>query len=345
MSVLRNRAGGALCLLCIVVVNMAWGVHVRNSGAKNGLRLAGEAGQEPEKRPDDGGVPIQRARIDAFINQVAGYRTFDDVVAGMLDRPGGPKAFDIVFDAGVQSQDINPQTHFLQVLADRRTARLYAFLSEETPAEACRMADAVFREQLAAHRRQWEQELVIPEGGLGDRAIRNRLGMPLQLRYTRHATCVGMFLCACFCEPGDALAKLNEWEEELAGIKARIDGDAELSRRFANEFEMEGRIEPLYRLNLMFLVLDRHRPGLSQEVVDRLPGGLPPFLKLEQQPLCRWDAETNPFDFTAVHRGVQPDAEGALLQVRFRRDWANFQASPDAQRFILEKVTDAVREL
>ncbi|MFG0331978.1 MAG: hypothetical protein ACF8TS_01325 [Maioricimonas sp. JB049] len=80
-------------------------------------------------------------------------------------------------------------------------------------------------------------------------------------------------------------------------------------------------------------------------MVDKLPGGLPPFLQLEQQPLCRWDAETNPFDFTAVHRGVQPDAEDALLQIRFRRDWANFQASPDAQEFILEKVTDAVREL
>lgn len=345
MSLFQMRAFRVVCLVSVVSFGVPGISQIRNLADADDSPSPGEQRPELPRKADDAGVPVQRARIDAFIEQVAEYRTFDDVVAGMLDRPGGPNAFDIVSSAGLQSHDLNPQTHFVQVLADRRTARLYAFLSEETPAEACRKASDVFEEQLAAHRRQWEQQLVIPEEGLGDRAIKNRLGMPLSLRYTRHATCVGLFLCACFCEPDDVLAKLDQWEKELAGIKEQIDGDAELRRRFLNEFNGDGRVEPLYRLNLMFLVLDRRRPGLSQEVVDGLPGGIPRFFPLEQQPLCRWDAETNPFDFTAVHRGVQPDATDALLQIRFRRGWANFQASPDAQSLILKHVTDAVREL
>lgn len=338
----KPRIAAVAAVATLVAANVMWVALFSANHVTDASQALGEA--PPQRGGQDDASP-QRARVDSFIQQVSGFRNFDEVVEGLLDHPGDPNATDIVFAAGFQTQDLNPQTHYLQVLADRRTSKLFEILSREPHGVACRKATEVFEQQLAAHRKLWEQRLVHRGGAPAEVAIRNRQGMPLQLRHTRHATCVALFLCACFCEPKDVIAKLDHWQDTMSGIASQFDAGDRWYRATLSDFNLDGRVQPLYRLNILCLVLDRQRAGLSQEVLDDLPNGMSRHFRLKEVPLCRWDAPTNPFDFGAYHRGDPVDDDDVLMQVRFRRGWGVFQQSPVAQEQILNYVTRVVAGL
>jgi hypothetical protein len=333
-------------LITVAAPSLIWWGWFRRLAADESAALLDRQSAAHQAALRDAGVPIQLARIDAVIAQVAHYRSYDEVVAGLLDRPGGRTAFDIVLAVSMQTQDAMPETSFLQVLADRRFARMIGYLNETPRAEAARRAAATFDEQLEAHRLQWEHLMVmLREGHAADKAIRNRLGMPLSVRYTRHAVCLSLMLCAWYAEPAVVLRKLDGWRAMIEEFRLRLDAEPALKGSVHSEWVFNSGPERLFVFNLLLLVADRHQPRLSEDAIAALPGDLPKLLRLERRPLTRWDAETNPFDFTAVHRGVPIDEQDALGEVRFRRGWDFFQAQPTGQDQIIEHLRAGVSKL
>ena len=133
----------------------------------------------------DGGAPIQRSRIDAFIDQVGTYADLSALATGLNDEVLGGE--DIVFVAGGYSSDAQPQTAFLRVVADRRVARLVGMMNRLDKDVAGRFSLDLFNKKL--HRYESGQNQVIDDWLDGDGKYE---AVPIRENY--HAVAAACFL-------------------------------------------------------------------------------------------------------------------------------------------------------
>lgn len=332
-SVVTRKAKGAVLLaaLCAVQV-VAVALYFRSRGIADDLHTSDDdARQRAQQQFREAGVPIQRKRIDDFIAQTRAYPDLDALAAGLNDRVQTEDQFDIVFAVGVQTQDPMKEMQFAKVLADRRVARMYALLKALPAADAAREAAALVDAKLRIHDEYLRG--LTASGGRRERGA--------DVRRNFHALSASVFLCAVFCDAQTVLEKVDKWNDTIGRLVDEVKADPALRRPLWNEFFLYGRPEKLYLLNLYAFALEQSvaltAKQLEQKLDIREPG-----LFLERVPFTTWDAHTNYFDFTRVHRGVPVDAGNALFEVSFARSWRHLQFRDTQQEALLSHVRASI---
>jgi hypothetical protein len=294
-----------------------------------------------EEQHRTAGVPIQRKRIDDFIAQTAAYADFDATAAGLNDRL--KTDFDIVFDVANHSNDANPQLHFAMVLADRRVAKLFAYLNKMTPEEASRKAALLVDAKLKIHEADLATAVSDAKRVFGNPKPKEfyEIGdFPVRLNF--HALHSAVFLCAAFCSPEIILSKIDKWESVAERQVSEVAADP-VWNVLERSVVRYGKAEKLYLLNLFAFILEQNAGLEAQEVEQKAELKVSRFK--ERLPFCAWDAKTNPFDFTARHRGVPVDDSRMLMEVSFARSWVWPQDDDAEQGVILARVRKLIEQL
>ncbi len=283
------------------------------------------------RRQLEAGVPVARARIDEFIDGVSSC-DFEQCSA-YLHQQTSPGE-DLVFDVGVHSQEIDPSMRFAQVLADRRVAKLHALLKAMPAAVAAQRADVLFEEKVDIHESDWLRAIERRREG-GDGPGANPPMIPIS--YNVHALSAALFLCAAHCEPQILVQKLDRWNSRLRNVVAMIRRERELMWLWG-QASMDALPENLFLLNVYTFVLERHGCAQAEQLKELTGQPIPPFTTV---PFCAWDAHTNPFDFTHIHKGVPVDESKVLMNVSWAKSWGGLDTNEERQQQIL----DAVRAL
>ncbi len=350
-------AVGAVCGLQLVAIAL----YFRNRAVGDDVKsAAAPTAGERQRQFIEGGVPVHRKRIDDFIAQVAAYPDFDALAAGLNDRV--LNGDDIVFAVGVQTQDPVPQMQFAKVLADRRVARLYAMLDQMPDSQAAQSAAKLVDAKLDLHAkgfasriadwrdgvRQRSDERPVNLEEVGDRAVHAKVLDGLEgARLDFHALSASAFLCAAYCEPLTTLGRIDRWNETIGLHVDEIMTQPLFNRsRLRHDAGRYGRPEKLFLLNLYVLVLERHAGLMVREVQKRVDIPMPwPAMFEERVPFGAWDAHTNFFDFTHLHRGVPADDANVLFEVSLTRSWYGMGSDQAWQDRLLGRVRTLIEEL
>ncbi len=322
----RSKAVIIAVVVSLCVIQVA-GLLAYRAYRQDGKTLTGSRMEEDELRLS-GGVPVQRKRIDDFIQQVASLDEFDKLAIGLNDRIDAD--FDIVFHAGAQTNAPNPQMQYARVLADRRAARLYSMLAAMPPDEAAKKAAELFESKLAIHSEGLTR-------GIADWRDGDGVIEPVPISLNHQALSVALFMCASFCDTVTVFAKLAEWDSVIGRSVDDVVTDQKLWQ-LRNEVVTYGRPENLFLVNVFAYLLQRggcFSIGVLESVANQ---SLPQF---ENMPFYAWDAHTTEFDFTHVHRGVPTDKSKELFAVPFARDWPGYMAEDETEQ---ERVVQLVRE-
>src|SRR5690606_31445923 len=136
-------------------------------------------------------------------------------------EPG--EAVNLLFHVGREGGDtFVPSLRFLQVLSDRRVAKLYAWLQEMPADEAARRASTLFDEKLAIHQAALLLEMALARGEqkpLADDSDEARRHMHGCLDGNVHGLSATLFLCANFCDPEVVLGKQDVWYETIVPLQ------------------------------------------------------------------------------------------------------------------------------
>ncbi len=282
-----------------------------------------------EHLPTTGGH-VQAQRVVDFVTQTAGYTSFDACAVGLNDA----LQEDIVFDVKFQSQDPMPQMSFAMVLADRRAAKLYAYLTEMHETEAARRAADLFDQKLEFHRSELEHVLTVQRQN-------ETVNRPISLYRNQHAGLCALFLCADFCEGREVLAMADRWESALRPLLNMIASEPQLAD-WRQETMMYGCPERLFLANLYCHILS-HRGSLQMSEIPPAIGWkiIPDFTPT---PFCKWDATVTPFDFSRIHLGAKVDKTGQLVNVNLMKSWGSMDYKPDFQVKLLEQLRRVITE-
>lgn len=280
-----------------------------------------------EPAANDGGAPIQRRRIDLFVEQVARMRDFNALAEGISDPVAGD--FDIVFAAGGLTQDVEMQTQFLRVVADRRVSRLYEVMSGMSRKDAREQALALFENKL----KRYEQGVV---KAMDTRVAGDPQPVPIRLNY--HALTSAYFLCSTFCEYAAIDDCLRKWNGCMDRIDTRIKADPQQLEIMRAELWTWGPPEKLFLVNCYVHCLDR-KGALKEIELEKIPGFFHSaeyhVLDFKVVPYLKWDALTGPFDFTHIHRGVPIDDAKRMAKMHVAAGWGDLQGDAERQNRVL----------
>ncbi len=286
------------------------------------------------RRDLEAGVPVQRERIDDFIDKVS-QCDFQQCSAYLheMTSPGE----DVVFDVGIQTQDLVPSMRFAQTLADRRVAKLYSLLQAMPPGEAASRAKGLFDEKLDTHESDWRRAMQRHREG-GDAPELNPKMIPIHRNI--HALSAALFLCAAYCEPAVVLDGLDRWQASLGNLVNEINADPQIMA-MGMQASMDALPEKLFLLNLYAFNLERQGCAQADRLAELTGQRIPTFTTV---PFCAWDAHTNPFDFTHIHKGVPVDESKVLLNVSWAKSWGSVGMDEQRQQQILDAVRTLVEE-
>ncbi len=272
----------------------------------------------------------QTERVSDFVTQVASYKTFESCGEGLNDAIDAD--FDVVFDVGFQSQDMVPQMSFARVLADRRVSKLFAFLNEMSPDEAERQSAQLFDQKLKFHCSEMSF-------GLTEWAQAGKASRPINLYRNQHAALSALFLCSHFCRTEVTFQKVDTWEHDMRPILDSIQSNPKWAP-LQWETHRYGCPQELYQMNLYCHILT-HRGSLPMtEIPAAIGWAMIPESQLTS--LCPWDALTNPFDFTHIHMGIEPDDQQSLVDVNLVRSWGNMDGQVETQTALLIKLRELI---
>jgi hypothetical protein len=246
-----------------------------------------------------GGVPIQRRRIDRFIETTAPM-SFDDAARSLNEYTEG---YELAMQATLAHGTVNPGVILLEILADRRVAKLYEMLAQEPKRDAALKCAALFQEKLRVHVEQTKQF----RSGTHPDPVRYMSAVHL------HAATAALFLCAHFCDKKTFLACLDKWHAEFPGDSRSMPGVI-----------VSGLPETLFELNMLLLILEKE--GTSRAELNTWLAELGTQFGFEQAtiesvPFYKWNAHTNNTDFTHIHRFVPTDDEALLMEIPGFRNW------------------------
>ncbi len=318
---MQRKMAGLVVLLIVGLVQLgAWKLY--RASRQDSAKLDEYASPAERSRVLAAGAPIQRKRIDAFIEQTRSYATFDET-ADAISQP-----VDVVFAAGMHPSDSVPSTTYLSVLADRRVAKLFAFLDTIPTDEASRKAVELFDSKLAAHEAGIVK--IVADWRDGDGKVE-----PVPLGANYHALAASLFLCGAFCDGPAVSRKASEWHENIGRQADDVVADPNLEQLEA-EIVQYGRPEKLYLFNVYVLVLDRNACLPAEDIEQTIGRRVP---RLERIPFSAWDAHTNAFDFTKLHRGVPVDDSKTLGTFSVARSWdGELYFDESGQKGILEEL-------
>lgn len=294
-----------------------WGI-LRNRGTEVLAPIAA--------KPEPGSIQLKRT--SNFIEQTSEYTTFESAAAGLSDKVRGD--FDIIHAVGLHSSDLEIQAQYPKILADRRTSRIYQFLTEMTPEMAAQQAEENCVSKIQFQDSELRRTIVFYKtNGMEPITPQNREAMREKLKnrphnnflQNQHAICASLFLTAQFCRPAVTLRLLEDWQSGLDATIIMTDDDAKKLKLFLRSVRLNYYPEPLFFVNLYTHMLNVH--GLTLEEVKTALNNRP-FPECTPTPLCTWDAETNPFDFGHNHLFQQIDSLGQLTTVNLFRNWAGF---------------------
>ena len=277
--------------------------------------------------PVDPGTPVQRARIDDYIARV-GQEDFDTLVKNLNQHE------DLLVAVGNWAQGAAPRNMFAVCLANRRLAKIFVQLEGQPPAKADRQCRAIFQQKFDLLKSDILE--LVPSWKQGTTPQRPR---PIDEDYVALHSAV--FLSAAFCPVAEVLRQLGEWEEFYRSLEPSGEGLPDERTATLARAALEHSVPPedVFLLNVYLWML-RDRCG------DRgFESLLPKKLPTETIAFCAWNAHTNPFDFTHIHRGEAVDDQRVLRELTFHRGWDVWPASfQERNRKVLDSLRQRVQE-
>lgn len=313
--------GAAVVVSCCFQVWVYKTQSTRLAASGKDLPLRSDSKGAVDREDLAAGVPIQRKRIDDFTAQAGSYKDIDAAIAGLSEPVAAD--FDIVFQAGT-TQDATWDVEFARVLADRRVARLYSLLHELGRPEAQSKVASAFELKLKAH----EDALA---AGIADWLDGDGKVTSVPVRLNHHAVACVLFLCANYCDSRNVLEMVDQWSGRITRTIAVVGFEPSLAP-LEQELKLWGIPQPLFRLNIYLFLAERFG-CIDDKAIYRLGDYSLPQLYIV--PFCAWDAATNPFDFTHVHRGVPIDQKNVIMRVAMFRSWQHIPEEAQ-EKLILE---------
>lgn len=263
----------------LLLVSIGWVIYQRTT------RLAPESMALTDQK-NDFGVPKAVKRIDASID-LAGSLEFAELCNSLSVYD---QSFELAYTAGMSHSSPTPPVIYKQVIADRRVAKLFAFLQSRPIDEASQATAQLFDQKLKEMSTAW----------LNEAATQGSVEQTLQ-----HAVAAALFLCVWFCEDEVVGEKADAWIAWFDGFEPRY-----------SFFEMDARPPWMFLLNCYMNVIERRGESrdamnarldrLEKEVGTELP-------RLAPTAVYQWDTPTLPTDFTHMHRDA-PVNEDDVLQ-------------------------------
>lgn len=297
----------ALVIALFVAANVALIVWRMNR-----LSVTVPTSMEREPEPDlTAGVPIQRGRIEDFIQRVKA-----ESLEQSIDNLNFHER--LVFRGGVGDMVALYWPHATErCLSNRRLARVFEDLSNLPEADRVKRTEAIFQKHYEDFKgsiefimSRWEagnpptRVAVAEQFGHGRRSLTSHFW----------AVCGSLLLVAHFCPAESSIDKYRLMVTLHEDCRSRVDSDPEHLQLPWTEIKNFTRPD-LYYINLALWVADRHFD------VAQVKRHIPDALNVTTVPLHAWNAHTNAFDFTHQKRGVPTDDERILTTLSVCFDW------------------------
>lgn len=255
-----------------------------------------------------GGVPIQRGRIDDFIERIS-KETYAESVANLNFHE------DNVLRAALDNYPIYSDSHLTEVcLANRRLARIYEHLMKLPEAQRSSEAMKLFDKTLGEFRGKANLILTRWEQGNPPTSPHELFEKGRSFDGYRWALAGSQFLCMICCSLKDCIScndRMNALRDEL---KARADANpAKLGGPYT---EIEYLLDQnRFEVNLARIVISRFFD------VAEMDEFMPTDMQATETPFFAWNAHTNQQDFTHQRRGVPTDDKHLLTTFSLYRRW------------------------
>lgn len=287
---------GVVVLVIIVNVAVLW------------LR---EQRQRPISKPApdiSGGVPIQRARSDDFINTIQ-KESLEQSIENLSLHEWN------VLRGGLTPYVSPPDPHLTdRCLANRRLARIFEDFSKMPEEERIRRSKALFDKALDDFRNAVDVVLTRWENDDPPKSATELYGEKRSLASYSWALAGGQLICALVCPLDAALDSYAKTNQLLDEIRARVEKAGE--KLNPPYFEISSLRDPsLFDINLARILFERH---FSAKDMDTL---MPPGMEAHATAFYAWNAHTNEHDFTHQKREVPVDSDRILYEFSVYSEW------------------------
>lgn len=266
--------------------------------------------KERQKPPPQvtGNVPIQRARIDHYIDAID-KETIEQSIENLnLYEP-------LVLRARLSDPyPVYGDPHLTQrCLANRRLARIFEHLSKLPDRDREQQATAIFDR---AYKDLRDVEVRIFDRWKAGPAPTNQRFFDERHTLSSFASALAgaQLLCAQLCPLDIAIQNHVKMEQLRSELKSRFETNPENLK--PPYHEIMGEIGPnLFELNLARILFQRH---FHVDEMDRI---VPSEMIPTETPFFSWNAHTNAQDFTHQRRNVPADNEHVVHVFSFYSAW------------------------
>ncbi|QDU37473.1 hypothetical protein Mal4_17870 [Maioricimonas rarisocia] len=309
-----RRFGVTLLLLFAMNVVVLW--SLREGPDVGPIRPAAAA--EPE---------TAQQREEDFIQRVAAMSLEE-----LEESLAGPEL--TVTFAGQSGSANEYPNRIIQVLADRRVARIFAAYLDLAPAEADRRAERLFDTWLAEHDRRLEKTIARYR-------VSGGIELTIGAHHSNHAVAAAAFLVSRYCPPSTLIEKVERWQELGSAATAKVANNP----LPVNPLEYDAGPDSLVILNLSLLMLQQYLAAAEFEAIVRDQIRLP-WPALAEIPLRTWATPSHMFGGVRA-KGVEPRPEPPVLaRYRMVRGWSQIGANTaEARNGVIRRAVAAVREL
>lgn len=316
----------AFCAIQLITLWYFAGSFTQGVDRSNAVNQADEI---REKAILAGGVPDQRKRIEDAIESAARLKDLDEAESS-LNVVGDE--LNLAFSSAANSAALDPPSKLHQVLADRRVAKVYAYLEEMHPNDASQRASSLFDRNLRRHRSDLDRYVARLRGQDSTRDS-------IPVSGNSHALAASLFLCLIYCDQSVFLDNADRWEAEIGPLYHAGRSEPALASLFLMGAD-DGPPQGLMLLNMYIILLDREKKMSVDEVSSAIKRRLPIFRRVN---FTAWDAHTGDLDFTHIHRRVPTDNKKIMDSFVIAKAWGGTVPFDDYNR--QRQILAAVRKL
>lgn len=279
-----------------------------------------------------GGVPIQRGRIDSFIERIS-KESYEETVANLNFHE------DNVLRAVLDPYPVYSDPHFTETcLANRRLARVYEHLMKLPEPQRSGEAMKLFDKSLAEFRSKANLILTRWEQGNPPTSPHELFEKGRSFDGYRWALAGSQFLCVICCSLKDCISCNDRMNEMRAELKGRTDANPKkLSGPYTEIEYLLG--QNLFEVNLARIVFTRFFD------VAEMDAFMPSDMKATETPFFAWNAHTNQQDFTHQRRGVPTDDQHILATFSLYQRWHGEGAIRGERDKVIDRCWESVMEL
>lgn len=317
----RNRIIGTFVICLLVVANVAWLIWMsQRRHQPTSITTADEA----DIKDITAGVPIQRGRIDEYIQAVQ-----NETLEQSIENLGFHE--NLLVRAGLVDESPVPWPRCTErCLANRRLARVFEAFSKLPSDERSRRSKQLFDKTQTEFFQAVELILSRWETGNPPKTVTELFGEHRSIDGYFWAVCGSQLLCAQFCPVDVAIQNQESILQFHQKNQVRVQQNPD---RLALPYsEIEQFLAPdLFQLNVLRLLCGR------QSGVNRLDPLIPAEMRPEETRFYAWNAHTNEQDFTHQRRNVAPDESRILQTFSFYHTWHDAgQADVEARRTLVD---------